>query len=216
MKYVLGILLIILAVFLALLLICAIILAWSIGLGWVMTQFLPFTWFETSLLALVASAGMVTVIFKIAQGLVNTIGSDLGNDEWEDEEEDEYAIPATRFYKAAADQTKEAWLRFESANAIYDELEEETRLKDQLGERRLQELAIRLADFSVQALKSGSKRKQKGHLTKTALRQQISSADQKPYDDETLTLTVTAVNDQLDYYPIRSYQEWDEPCELFD
>jgi len=197
----------------------ALTLGVAIGIGWLLTLFLPFSLFEASLLGIIAS--VIVGIFWY-----NLIGSipNLRSSEYDDiGDEDEYydPIPASRFFKTDADKTWEAWLRFQLANDIYAEFQEEEHPIVSKGEKQAQELAIRLADIVIPMLKTKSAKAKRLTVTLPALKQQMNKIGQRPYDDDILNLAVMAVNWNLDYnyenvMRIIRTKSWNMPCELFD
>jgi ATP-dependent Clp protease ATP-binding subunit ClpA len=89
-----------------------------------------------------------------------------------------------------------------------------------MGDRQLQELAIRLADTAVAILKAKSSRTKRLEITKTAMERQMTKSGQRPYDDDILSLAVDAIGASLDYY----YEDfvaviwgrlWSEPTDMF-
>ena len=198
----------------------ALVLGLAVGIGWLLTLFLPFTLFEASLLGLIASVIVGTFWYNI---LNVTPDFNLGrDDDDEDEYEDEYDyIPVTKFYKSNAEKTWEAWVRFQIANSIYVEFQDSPRPVAPMGEKQLQELAIRLANVTIPLLKAKSARTKQLKVTMAALKKQMTKMGQRPYDDNILRLAVTAINEDLEY----NYEEvidiiraklWNAPCDQFD
>lgn len=196
-----------------------IVLGFAIGVGWLLTFILPFTLFEASLLGLIASVIVGTFWYNI---LDSTSEFNFGKYDDDEEEDDEYNyIPVTRFYKSKAEKTWEAWIFFQIANSIYVEFQDSPHPVAPIGDKQLQELAIRLADLTIPLLKAKSARTKQLKVTITALKKQMTQVGQRPYDDDILKLAVTAINDDLDY----NYEEiinviraklWDRPCGRFD
>jgi hypothetical protein len=97
-----------LAIILLLLLVSiALVLAWSIGLGWLLSHLLPFSLFEGSLLAMAASVIVGYIASRVWEGV------DLPWVEPETPLEQpvylpSYAIPYTRFYPTETDKTWKA------------------------------------------------------------------------------------------------------------
>jgi hypothetical protein len=227
MRGILWTLLIVLLVLVLVLAAHVLLLGWAIGLGWVLARFLPFSLFEGTLLALIA-AGIIAFFAQrlLASGAVPPPDyyydeDDDEDDFWDELEafEDDYKIPETRFYKTKADKTWEAWLHFEIANTIYDDLQLAPYSITRMGEQQLQELAIRLADVGIAVVKKKPGHTKQLKVTVTALRRQMTKMDQKPYDDEILRLAVQSINEALQYEEtLEVFQEnlWDERCEMFD
>lgn len=203
-----------------------IILALSIGLGWLVTQVLPLSLFEGSLLSVIA----IGISLFILERLLTPSRRDNDDNDDDDDNEDfdnlfhewlenEFEIPQTRFYKTETEKTWEAWIRFEIANSIYQELGDAPYSIVRMGEKGLQELAIRLAEIGVNVIREKSPRSKSVKVTVAALRRWMTKKNQRPYDDDILKISVKAINDELDYeetLEIIQSQLWDEPCELFD
>jgi hypothetical protein len=204
-------------------LLLALVLGIAIGLGWLLTLFLPFTLFEGTLLVMAASAIIGTVGYNLVRVLSDFIPR-LSNFEYEDEEdeEDEYynEIPTSRFFKTRAEQTWETWFRHEIANDIYVEFQAAPKRIAPMGDRQLQELAIRLADTAVAILKAKSSRTKRLEITKAALERQMAKSGQRPYDDDILSLAVDAIGASLDYYyedfiAVIQGRLWNELTDMF-
>jgi hypothetical protein len=196
---ILGLLLLILAVVIISL---VLVLGFAVGIGWLLTLFLPFSLFEASLLGLIASVIVGTFWYNFLQSV--PIGLRQGEYDY-DEDEDEYdgeynQIPASRFYKTEADKTWEAWFRFLIANSIYIEFQDAEQPVAPMGEKQLQELAIRLADITITLLKSKSPRAKQLEVSVPALKRQMNQMGQRPYDDDILELATEAINEELDYH----------------
>jgi hypothetical protein len=210
----LGILLLVLAV------VCislALSLGFAIGIGWLLALFFPFSLFEGSLLGLIASVIVGTFWYNFLQSVPTGFKQDdYDEDDEYDYDEDYEQIPASRFYKTEADKTWEAWFRFQIANGIYVEFQDSEQPVAPMGEKQLQELAIRLADITISLLKSKSPRAKQLKLSETALKREMHKMGQRPYDDDILELAVMAINEELDFHyediimVIRS-KMWDEP-----
>ena len=214
----LGILLLVLAV------VCislALSLGFAIGIGWLLTLFLPFSLFEGSLLGLIASVIVGTFWYNFLQSVPTGFKQDNYDEDEYDYDEDYEQIPASRFYKTEADKTWEAWFRFQIANGIYVEFQDSEQPVAPMGEKQLQELAIRLADITISLLKSKSPRAKQLKLTETALKREMNKMGQRPYDDDILELAVMAINEELDFHyediimVIRS-KMWNEPYDMYD
>ncbi len=197
-------------------LLLALVLGIAIGLGWLLTLFLPFTLFEGTILVMAASAIIGTVGYNLVRAL-----SDF-EDEDADEEEDEYYddIPASRFFKTAKERTWETWCRYEIANDIYVEFQAAPKRITPMGDRQLQELAIRLADTAVAILKAKSSRAKRLEITKAALERQMTKSGQRPYDDDILGLAVDAIGESVSYYyedfiAVIQGRLWNEPTDMF-
>jgi len=201
----------------------ALVLGVALGLGWLITVFLPFTLFEASLLSLVAVVVVGALWSRILNFVPNLIPGLYDGDEDDyvyDYEDEEDNIPASRFYKTDEDRTWEAWLRHQMANDIYLEIQESPQPVTPGGEQQLQELAIRLADVAMPLLKAKSGRARQLKVTVAALKKQMNKIGQRPYDDDILKLAATAVNEDLDFYheellDVIRFKRWNEPCDIF-
>jgi hypothetical protein len=197
----------------------AVVIGWSLGVGWVLTQLTDFTLFEGTLVGLLASF-MAALIWRNILRAIPGFGYDEDNGEFEpEEEEDEFAeIPATKFYKNEEDKTWEAWFRYEIANSIFLEFQESPQPVAPMGEKQLQELAIRLADIAVSIFKR--KKSRPKTITQTALKQEMAQMGQRPYDDTILMLAVDAINEELNYNEeigeVIAAKLWDKPTDMFD
>lgn len=215
---ILGLLLLILAVVIISL---VLVLGFAIGIGWLLTLFLPFNLFEASLLGLIASVIVGTFWYNFLQSV--PVGLKQGEYDYDEDEydydEDYEQIPASRFYKTEADKTWEAWFRFQIANGIYVEFQDSEQPVAPMGEKQLQELAIRLADMTISLLKSKSPRAKQLKITVAALKRQMNKMGQRPYDDDILELAAIAINDELDFHyedvmmVIRS-KMWNKPYDM--
>ncbi len=99
----------------------ALVLVWSIGLGWLLSHLLPFSLFEGSLLAMAASV----IVGYVASRILGSLELPLIEPETPLEQPVDlpsYAIPHTRFYPTEPDKSWEAWFRLELANRLYDTL----------------------------------------------------------------------------------------------
>ena len=121
-----------------------VVLAWSIGLGWLVSHLLPFSLFEGSLLVMAASV----IVGYVASRVLESVGPpwiepDLAPEDLVDLPS--YSIPLTRFTASETDKTWETWFRFELANRLYDALAAAPRVSGRQDKNQRQELAIRLS-----------------------------------------------------------------------
>ncbi len=212
----------ILIILIILFIIQSVIIAWALGIGWILTRLFEFNLFEGTVLGLV-SLFMLGII--IQQFLVEMFrpASGLDVDEFEEEEyfEDKYdIIPLSRFYKTSKDKTWESWVRYMLSNGIYTEFQESSKPVALMGEKQLQELAIRLSDIGISSMKKiSSMGAKKLKVTKSNLENQMKKMGQMPYDDDILQLAVSVINDELtdeDTVEVVKYKLWEEPCDLFE
>lgn len=214
MRTVFSFLLLVLIVFLVGLLCVAMIMGWSVGVGWLLIKITPFTLFEASLLVMIASIVVGYGAIKIMTTNVTTPSpSPHFPPPLEDEPE---PIPAQRFYKTEAQKTNEAWFRYEMANSIYWDFEQDNDINTTMNDTEMKELAIRLSEVLVGALKS-QKPKRSGRVTVTQMKKQMDKMGQRPYDDDIMLTAVAGINEMFDYddelVEIVQEQSWDEMAE---
>ncbi len=195
----------------------ALVIGVALGVGWILTLFLPFSLFEATLLGMIAAMAA----WNIWRNILSPI-EPFGSNDYEEEEpelEDFDEIPPSRFYRTDADRTWENWFRYILANTTYDDFLDLGGIA-QMNEGQLQELSIRLTDAAIAALKAKSPRTKRLRVTKGMLKHEMTRMGQKPYDDDILDTAVIAINDELD-----SLQEelrdvirgklWNEPVDVF-
>ncbi len=194
------------------------VLGWSIGLGWLLTHILPFSLFEGSLLSMVASV----IVGYVVTRLMSSVDLPFTEQSTDDEDELElpaYSIPATRFYQTQADQTWEAWVRFELANRLDDALVEAPQVTGRMDKTQRQELAIRLADIAIPLLKAKTGKTKHIRTQLANWRQQMTKQGLKPYDDHILRLAMTTVNQTI-LHPMFDHiiraKLWDKSAAMFD
>ena len=198
----------------------ALVIGIALGVGWVLTRFLPFSLFEATLLGMIAA--LVTwTIWR------NILGSapDFGFNEAEEEEEEETEpdldeIPLSRFCRTDADRTWENLFRYEIANTVYEDFLDSPGRIGQMNDRQLQELSIRLTDAAIAALKVKSPRTKRLRMTEGMLKHEMTKMGQQPYDDDILDTAVSAINDELiaSQEKLREVirgKSWDEPTDVF-
>jgi hypothetical protein len=196
----------------------ALVLAWSIGLGWLLSHLLPFSLFEGSLLVMLASVIVGYVASRIVRGLEWPLLEPETLSE-EPVELPSYAIPHTRFYPTETDKTWEGWFRFELANRLYDALAAAPRLTGRLDKTQRQELAIRLTDTGIVLLKAKTGR---GRQVRTRLadwQAQMTKQGLKPYDEALLRLAMTTLHNTLAaplFEHVVRAKLWDQPARLND
>ncbi|MCB9420813.1 MAG: hypothetical protein H6667_13480 [Ardenticatenaceae bacterium] len=171
----------------------AVVLGWSIGIGWLLTRFLPFAWFEASLLVMLASMAIGALGVRMLLS-VPPPASDFGQNELF-----EPAISSERFYPSDGEVTSEAWFRFEMANDIYWDLTDTPSVEHSMAETELKELAIRLADVVVDLLKSRTSRSSRINVTKNQLVRQMEKMNLRPYDDDILQVAAGSASLRLSW-----------------
>jgi hypothetical protein len=192
----------------------ALIFGVALGLGWILTRFLPFSLFEATLLGMIAA--MVTWNFwRNVLSPIETFGP--GEEELESDLDE---IPPSRFYKTDADKTWQNWFRYVLANTVYEDFLDSPGRIGQMGDRQLQELSIRLTDAAIGTLKVKSPRTRRVGVSKGALKNEMTKMGQQPYDDDILDTAIGAINDELSYLQdelrevIRD-KLWDEAVDMF-
>jgi len=178
----------------------ALVLGFAISIGWLITLFLPFSLFEASLLALIASVVVGSSWYYLLGSMLGLRGEMLDEDYYETYDDDFDQIPPDRFYQSGNDKTWEAWLRYHLANSIYLEFQESPQPVAPMGKKQIQELAIRLADMSVDILKTKSARAKRLNISAATLKKQMSKIGQRPYDDDILGLAAIAINTEVSYH----------------
>ncbi len=186
------------------LLIIAVVIAWSVGVGWLVTKLLPFTLFEATLLGMLASLLAIHLV-----GRLMNLGHEV---ELEDTAVSatfpsgsfvlpEDGIPASRFVQSEEDETDESWFRYQIANDIYDDLLAELDLDATMGETQVKELAVRLTDVVTAVFKARPRkpRSQRVTITVAQLKKQMDKMELRPYDNDILKTTAHAVNERLSY-----------------
>ena len=206
----LSILPVLVVVFLALLTV-VLLLAMGLGLGWLLTLFLPFSLFEGALLGMLAMWGSGAIWFVI---LRSTPPIDV------DEDMVDEGIPEGRFWEVEAERTWANWFRYVLANAIYGEIMMTPGWLGGLRAKRQQEIAIELADASLAAVRVRVTKARAAKVTCNTIKQQLLDGGQRPYEDEVLDVAVRAVNLSLLYMEeelrmVIKEKLWDEFADVY-
>lgn len=185
----------------------AVIFGWSIGIGWLLTLFLPFTWFEASLLLMLASIAIGALGVRMLLSMPPPPMTDS-------ESFFDPPIASDRFYSSGERVTFEAWFRFEMANDIFWELTDTPSIGNSMDERETKELAIRLTDIAVNLLKNRKSNAYRVKVSKNQLMQQMKKMQLRPYDDDILqagadAITLRLSHDEMMADIVRD-QSWDE------
>lgn len=170
----------------------ALVIGLSLGIGWVLTLFLPFSLFEGSLLGLLAASATLFIWRNI---LFSIPSFPLGEVEDEVEPED---LPRSLFWETEADKTWERWFRYVFASSIYENLLDSPRWGVVMDEEELQDISVDLAEAALAALKTKSPRIKRLSVNKGLLKQEMLKMGQ-PMDDNILNAAVGAVNAELVY-----------------
>jgi hypothetical protein len=192
----------------------ALVLGLSLGIGWALTLFLPFSLFEATLVGGLA-AGITIAIWRTI--LYAAPPFPLESEPVEDEPD---SIPESRFWRTGEDRTWENWFRYTFANTIYDDILDAPRWPTQMNETQLQETAIHLADITVDGLKTKSPRTKRLSVTKGLLKQDMLKIGHPLYDDHILTAATAAINEELisldeELREVMREGLWDEPAEVW-
>ncbi|MBL7182941.1 MAG: hypothetical protein ISS50_00660 [Anaerolineae bacterium] len=194
----------------------ALVLGVALGMGWILTLFLPFSLFEATLLGMIATIVICTVWYNILRS-VEPFGFDEEYEEPELEDSDE--IPPSRFYKTDADRTWENWFRYILANVTYEDFLD-LGWTARMNDRQLQELSIRLTDVAIAALKGKSSRTKRLRVSKGMLKNEMTKMGQQPYDDDILDIAINAINDELgtlqeELRDVIRGKLWNEPMDMY-
>jgi len=199
MKSILGILILVLVVLVISVICLAIIVGWSVGGGWLLTKIFPFTLFEGTLLTMVASIVVGFVAVKIFL-MGDSLPSPYSSTDYLGPEVELDLIPEKRFYDSKGRRTNEAWFRYDIANSIYFDFEEDEDINTTMNDVEMQELAVRLSEIVVAAMKKYKTRPGKRiRVTISQLKRQMDKMGQRPYDDDIMATAVAAINRSFDY-----------------
>jgi len=196
-------------------------LALGIGVGWLLTLFLPFTLFEGSVLGLIA----VTVSGMVGFSLLRRLSK--GPDNWEDFLDDDFdlddppvnVIPPSRIIEDDDDPTWRNWFQYLFANDIYGELMEFGDHIARMNDSQKQELSIRLSDVIVTILSAKPVSTKRLRITREQVKKKMTKMGMRPYDDDILDLALDAVDENLDVFQsqilnvIRT-RSWDRPSDI--
>jgi hypothetical protein len=191
----------------------AVVIGLSLGIGWVLTLFLPFSLFEGSLLGLLAGSVILfiwrNILFSIPPFPLREV-----EEEFEPEE-----LPRSLFWETEADKTWERWFNYVFASAIYENLLASPRWGAVMDEEELQDISVELAEAAVAGLKTKSPRIKRLSMNKGGLKQEMIRLGQ-PVDDNILNVAVAAVNGELVYHDkslrkVMQEGSWDEPVKEF-
>jgi hypothetical protein len=171
----------------------AVTLGIPLGLGWILTRFLPFSLFEGTLLSLITLLAIGVFWYRVFSST-----PDFGYEREEDEVEDA-GIPQNRFWRSSQERTWQNWFQYVLANGVYEDVADSPGWAGNMDEKQQQELSIRLADAALTALKRRAAQAKQLKLTRGMLKQELVRRGQRPYEDELLDLAVTAVNVELAY-----------------
>ena len=196
LRNIITFLLIILFTLLIIALVVTVLIGGALGLGWLLTRVVSdFSLFEASLLILIALIFVLHLGYQIFRTPAKVSSND--EDGFEEDEED-YPIPAGRFYKSDQERTLEAWFRYEIANAIYVSLDESPKARGSMNDSQLKELSIRLIDLAVAILKRRPHDTPRITISASALRHEMERIEQTPYDAPILEEASVAINEEIE------------------
>ncbi len=176
------------------------VLGANIGIGWVLNQLAAFSLFVGSFVGLFAvtiSALAVSRLFAGLRRVGDTRDGGADRPPVSEESDDFDAIPVTRFVRDRTDYTWENWTRFNLANSVYIEFQDDARPVSALNKEQQRELAVRLADVAIAILKAKPATTRRLNVTTAQYRKHLSQMGQHPYDDDILAIAVDAVNEGL-------------------
>lgn len=179
----------------------ALLLGWSLGLGWLLTQFVPaLSLFEGGLLVMLATFAVAYLAARIVSALseiANLSPSEFADEEADDDDAEEEAweevFPLEQFQQAGNPLTWEVFFKHRLANWIYTDISTELRSAHLANPGQRQALALRLTDVAFDVLK-GHKSISRVSLTLAAMKKEMERAGQRPYDDDILQIAVGATN----------------------
>ena len=203
MRSILGFLIIVIIVLLAVTLSLALVLGLAMFAGWLLTKVAAFTFFEATLLGLIALIAVSTFWIRFFGTIPSFVDDNVGmNGRHEQDHVPELfnQLPVTRFYKTADEKTWDAWLRYQIAEDIYFDLQAMPTPVGRLDDPRVQELAIRLAEIALAALRNKPAHAKELHLTKTVFKRQMNKMGQQAYDDDILNVALATINSNVDYF----------------
>jgi hypothetical protein len=188
----------------------------ALGVGWILTLFLPFSLFEATLLGMIAAM----IIWTIWRNILRSADAfDFYEKEEEETEPDLDEIPISRFCGTDADKTWENWFRYILANVTYEDFLD-LGWTAKMNDRQLQELSIRLTDVAIAALKGKSSRTKRLRVSKGMMKNEMTKMGQQPYDDDILDIAINAINDELgdlqeELRDVIRGKLWNEPADMF-
>jgi hypothetical protein len=171
MRVFLPTILIVIVMIVLLLISFALVMGIALGVGWVLTRFLPFSLFEATLLGMIAAL----VTYTIWRNILRSAPDFRLNEDEKEPEPDLDEIPLSRFCTTDADSTWENWFRYVIANTIYEDFLDSPGRIAQMNDRQLQELSIRLMDAAIAALKRKSPRTRRLRVTTSWTQRSVQS-----------------------------------------
>lgn len=170
----------------------AVLMGLSLLVGWLLTLMLPFTFFEGTLLGLVALIAIGILAVNFFKGMPLPDNTPLSG-----EFDDIKLIPEERVFKSESDHTLENQYRFEIANQIYEEFQDAPSQFSSMNDKQQQELALRLAEIALAILKNKPARAAQLNISKNAFKKQMQKMNQQPYGDDILDTALMGINNYI-------------------
>jgi hypothetical protein len=207
-------------------LLLAIVLVISLGLGWLLTLIVPLALFEGTTLILLAMGFTLYLVRSVVQ---SAFSHDLGLGPFATDVLDnpvaysrghDWPIKPPRFRQENTDDTWKNYFHYVVANQLYLEMEKEREIVPQIAEPQRKELAVRLADIAIETLIRLKPQNGEYRVTITALKREISRRGLKTFDKSLLQMTMYVVNAgiQQEYllYEVVADGLWADKCSLTD
>lgn len=171
-----------------------VLLGLALLVGWLLTLIVPFTLFEGTLLGLIALIALGVLAVNLFKGMPLT---DLDPANLSDDFTDFKQIPETRVFKSEMDRTLENQYRYEIANRIYEEFQDNPSQISAMNDKQQQELALRLAEIGLAILKQKPATAARLNITLAAFKKQMQKMNQQPYSDDILETALMGLNDYI-------------------
>lgn len=196
----------------------ALVIGLALGIGWVLTLFLPVSLFEGALLGMIAAFITGRLCYSLWRSSTRFQRVEAKEEE-EEEEEEADGVSKSQFWRTSEERTWENWFRYTLANVIYDDLSESPHWLESLSEEQEQALVIRLADAALEGLKAQAYTGKRMRVSRGILRQEMTKRGDQTYPDGLLNLAVRAVNMELEYLEedlreVARGRLWDELAEV--
>jgi hypothetical protein len=195
------------------LVILVIVLSISFGIGYILSLFLPFSLFESSLLSIIAIIASGALWYRILQSIFSP------TPELAPEGVGFQEISPDRFWQTSKERTWQNWLWYVLANSIYEAVEEVWAEPEDMDELEAQELSIELADVALDIIKRRAVQARTLRITRAMLRREISKEGYPFYEDDLLELAADSMNIPLmsmeeKLREIAREQRWDEEADM--
>jgi len=186
----------------------------ALGIGFVLSLFLPFTWFETTLLSLL---GMFMTV-RVLQDTLSRFATNSLLDE-EEFEDQILQIPQSRFKDEEGRLTNASALHYFLANAVFDSIYPGDGPAAGMGELQAQELAVRLAEVAVDIIRVRRANARSLNVTHEQFVRRMQKRGERVYSKEFLDPALDAINEELDMVDaiVRNVvreQAWDDKASI--